>query len=63
MTFREADKLVREAGWYHVGQRGSHHYYKHPELSGKLTIPEHGSKDLKKNTEKEIRSHLRKLND
>lgn len=58
MTFREADKLARQDGWYQTGQRGSHHYYKHPEKPGKLTIPEHGSKDLKKNTEKEIRSHL-----
>ena len=46
MCFRELDKIARKYGWYEVGQRGSHHYYKHPEIKGKLTIPEHGGRDI-----------------
>lgn len=47
MNFRELDKLAKKNGWYEVDTEGSHHHYKHPEIPGKLTIPDHGGKDLK----------------
>lgn len=46
MNFREIDKIARKRGCIEVNQVGSHHHYTHPEISGKLTIPEHGGKDL-----------------
>lgn len=54
MTFREIDKLAREQRWVEIGQVGFHHHYGHPDKPGKLTIPEHGGKDLKKKTENSI---------
>lgn len=50
MNFRELDKLAKKRGCYEVGTDGSHHHYKHPDIPGKLTIPEHGGKDLHKKT-------------
>lgn len=41
MRFREIEKIVKDDGWYEVHQVGSHHQYKHPTKSGKVTIPEH----------------------
>lgn len=46
MRFREVDKLVKSDGWYEVKKVGSHHQYKHPTKQGKVTIPEHGGKDI-----------------
>ena len=46
MTFRELDRLARQNGCIEIKQVGSHHHYIHPEKNGKLTIPEHGSKDV-----------------
>ncbi len=58
MNFRELDKIARKQGWVEVDIVGSHHHYKHPDKPGKLTIPEHGSKDLKKKTEENIKKWL-----
>jgi len=41
MTFKEADKLVRNDGWELKSIKGSHYHYAHPEKSGKVTIPHH----------------------
>lgn len=46
MRFRELDKILKADGWYEVKQVGSHHQYKHPTKRGKVTVPEHGSKDI-----------------
>lgn len=54
MIFREIDKIVRNNGWYEVDVRGSHHHYKHPDKPGKITIPDHGGKDLNRKTLKNI---------
>lgn len=40
MRFREIEKIILNDGWYKVGQKGSHHQYKHPVKQGKVTIPE-----------------------
>ena len=47
-------KLLLEDGWYQVKQKGSHHQYKHPVKSGKVTIPEHGG-DIHIDTVKSIK--------
>ncbi|GHS89431.1 toxin HicA [Synergistales bacterium] len=47
MTFREADKMVTDDGWYLVSAKGSHHHYKHDTKQGKVSIPKHGG-DLTK---------------
>ena len=39
MTFREIEKIIKKDGWYLKNVRGSHHHYKHPTKSGKVTIP------------------------
>ena len=36
---REAIRIVERDGWYHVGTRGSHRHFRHPEKPGKVTIP------------------------
>jgi predicted RNA binding protein YcfA (HicA-like mRNA interferase family) len=41
MTFREIEKLVLQDGWYLSAVRGSHHHYRHPVKTGKVTIPKH----------------------
>ena len=46
MRFTEIDKIIKADGWYEVSQRGSHHQYKHPTKPGKVTVPEHGGKDI-----------------
>ena len=54
MRFREMDKILKEDGWYEVSQRGSHHQYKHPTKPGKVTVPEHGGKDINLTVAKKI---------
>jgi predicted RNA binding protein YcfA (HicA-like mRNA interferase family) len=47
MTFREADKMVRNDGWKPENIKGSHYHYKHDSKPGKVTIPFHNG-DLPK---------------
>ncbi len=53
MRFREVEKILLEDGWHQVKQKGSHHQYKHPTKSGKVTVPEHGG-DINIDTVKSI---------
>jgi predicted RNA binding protein YcfA (HicA-like mRNA interferase family) len=53
MRFREVEKMILEDGWYETKQKGSHHQYKHPTKSGKVTIPEHNG-DIHPDTVKSI---------
>ena len=39
MKSRELIALVEADGWYLVKVVGSHHQFKHPEKTGKVTIP------------------------
>lgn len=41
MKFRETEKIILADGWYLVDIKGSHHQYKHPSKTGKVTIPNH----------------------
>lgn len=54
MRFREIDKQLKKDGWYEVKQVGSHHQYKHPTKPGKVTVPEHGGKDINLSVAKSI---------
>jgi len=54
MKFREIEKILLADGWRQVGQKGSHHHYKHPSKPGKVTIPEHGGGDINIDTAKSI---------
>nr|DAZ08769.1 MAG TPA: putative RNA-binding protein [Caudoviricetes sp.] len=54
MRFREVDKMLRTDGWYEVKKVGSHHQYKHPTKPGKVTVPEHGGKDINLTVAKSI---------
>ncbi len=53
MKFREVEKILLKDGWFQVKQKGSHHQYKHPTKSGKITVPEH-SGDIHPDTVKSI---------
>ena len=39
-------RLLKQAGWYEVGRKGSHTHFKHPHLDGRVTVP-HPDKDIK----------------
>jgi predicted RNA binding protein YcfA (HicA-like mRNA interferase family) len=45
MNSREVISLIEAAGWTKVGQTGSHVQFKHPTLSGRVTIV-HPKKDF-----------------
>ena len=54
MRFREVEKMILQDGWYEVKQDGSHHQYKHPTKTGKVTIPEHKGMDINSTVVKSI---------
>ena len=54
MRVREMDKILKADGWYEVKKVGSHHQYKHPMKPGKVTVPEHGGKDINLTVAKSI---------
>lgn len=43
---REIIKMLEQDGWYLVGVRGDHYYFKHHAKKGKLTV-QHPLKDLR----------------
>lgn len=45
MDSRRVIAAIKAAGWFEVGQKGSHVQFKHPSLPGRVTIP-HPKKDL-----------------
>jgi len=49
-------KQLKADGWYEVGTVGSHHHFKHPTKQGKITVPDHGGKDLHPDVVKSIRN-------
>lgn len=38
-TSKELIKIIMDDGWYEVAVRGSHHQFKHPTKTGRVTIP------------------------
>ncbi|MFD2114500.1 type II toxin-antitoxin system HicA family toxin [Paenibacillus yanchengensis] len=53
ITSRELIKIIENDGWRLVAIVGSHHQFKHPSKSGKVTIP-HPKKELAPKTIKTI---------
>ena len=53
MNSKDLIKMIEKEGWYLVATKGSHHQFKHPTKSGRVTIP-HPKKDLPKGTVKNI---------
>lgn len=55
MKVKQIIKLLEQDGWYVIVQKGSHKQYKHPNKTGRVTVPDHGqNKDLAKGTENSI---------
>lgn len=57
MSSKDMEKLILADGWVLKQQNGSHRQYVHPTKSGKVTIPFHSKKALKKGTEHSILKH------
>lgn len=49
MTAKEVEKLIKADGWVLHSVIGSHYHYKHPEKTGRVTIPFHKG-DIPKGT-------------
>ncbi|PWL59058.1 MAG: addiction module toxin, HicA family [Desulfovibrionaceae bacterium] len=56
MSCREVIKRLLEDGWTEVKPRtpGSHRQFRHPVKKGKVTVPEHGARDIPIGTLKKI---------
>jgi predicted RNA binding protein YcfA (HicA-like mRNA interferase family) len=50
LTAREVIRILKDDGWFQVGSRGSHFYFKHPVKKGKISVPVHHKKSLKPKT-------------
>ncbi len=53
MTSQTIIKRLQAAGWYEVGQTGSHVHFKHSTKPGKVTVP-HPRRDFSIGTLKSI---------
>jgi len=42
---KEVITMLKQDGWFQVGQKGSHHQFKHSIKNGKVTVA-HPEKDL-----------------
>lgn len=50
MHFRDVIRCLKSDGWHIKDQSGSHVHMIHSSKSGKITIPNHGKRDLKPGT-------------
>ena len=50
---REIIKILEQDGWFLLGAREDHHYFKHKTKPGKITVPHH-EKDVDPKTAKSI---------
>ncbi|RLD96861.1 MAG: toxin-antitoxin system, toxin component, HicA family protein [Bacteroidetes bacterium] len=46
--YNELFRILMKDGWYIVRQRGSHIHMNHPSKKGKLLVPYHSAKEVKK---------------
>lgn len=46
---RKLIRLLKQAGWYEVANKGSHMHFKHPHRRERVTVP-HPEKDIKAGT-------------
>jgi predicted RNA binding protein YcfA (HicA-like mRNA interferase family) len=54
VKYSELFKILKKDGWYIVRQKGSHVILHHSKKKGQLTVPYHGSKEVKKGLLKAI---------
>jgi mRNA interferase HicA len=47
-------RILQKDGWYPVSQNGSHVKMKHPNKTGIIIFPNHGSQELGKGLERKI---------
>jgi mRNA interferase HicA len=50
MKCSELLRILKKDGWYEVRQSGSHIIMRHPIKTNQLTVPNHGSKEMKTGT-------------
>lgn len=55
MKCSELLRLLLKDGWVVVSSKGSHLKMKHPNKSGMIIFPDHGSSEIAKGMEKRIR--------
>ena len=48
MKYSELFRLLKQNGWYETRQTGSHVIMAHPEKDFTITVPNHGSNEVKK---------------
>ncbi|MDD3287944.1 MAG: type II toxin-antitoxin system HicA family toxin [Alphaproteobacteria bacterium] len=58
MNSRKIIKIIEKDGWFLVATKGSHHQFKHPTKTGRVTVP-HPKKDLPRGTVKSIMKQAR----
>ena len=46
MKVRDIIKVIEADGWYLLNVEGDHRQYKHPQKSGRVTVPGHLNKDV-----------------
>jgi len=46
--YNELFRILKRDGWYKVRQKGSHIIMQHPTKKGKLLVPYHSAKEVKK---------------
>jgi mRNA interferase HicA len=54
MKCSELLRLLLKDGWFVVSSKGSHLKMKHPEKTGMIIFPDHGSNEMGKGMEKRI---------
>jgi predicted RNA binding protein YcfA (HicA-like mRNA interferase family) len=54
MRYSELFRILKKSGWVIVRQSGSHFIMEHPEKKGKIIIPFHAGKEVKKGLLKAI---------
>jgi predicted RNA binding protein YcfA (HicA-like mRNA interferase family) len=55
MKCSELLRLLLRDGWFVVSSKGSHLKMKHPEKTGMIIFPDHGSNEMGKGMEKRIK--------
>lgn len=48
MKYNDLFKILKKDGWYVQRQKGSHVIMQHPAKQGRLTVPYHAGKEVKK---------------
>ena len=54
MKVRDLIKMIERDGWRYMYTTGNHRHFKHPEKSGKVTVPGHPSDEVTPGTLKSI---------